>query len=190
MKTLSFIAAFFTISVLLANGEPPVNKPVKVSESTVNWVGYKVLGKHMGNIKLQSGNLQFEGDNLTGGEFVIDMTSINVTDLEGESKGKLEGHLKSDDFFGVNNYSTATLKITNVISRGKPGEYKIIADLTIKETTKPIKFNVNLSGNKAVAAIKVDRSEFDVKYGSGSFFDNLGDNTIYDEFDLNVELAF
>ncbi len=168
-------------------------RTVSVAESNIVWNGYKVTGSHTGNIKLKSGELEFEGDELTGGRFVIDMTSITNTDLEGEWNEKLVGHLKSEDFFGVENHPTATFEITDVVSRGKPGEYKIVGDLTIKEITKEIKFKAEVEDMgdkaKAVAEVVVDRSEFNVRYGSGSFFDNLGDKTIYDEFDLQVNLV-
>ncbi|NBC06988.1 MAG: YceI family protein [Bacteroidetes bacterium] len=168
-------------------------RTVSVEESNIVWNGYKVTGSHTGTIKLESGALEFEGDRLVGGEFTIDMTSIAVTDLSGEYQKKLEGHLKSKDFFGVEDHPTATFKITEVVSRGTPGDYKIVGDLTIKDITNEIKFLTNLkeeSGKtKATAEVKVDRSEYNVRYGSGSFFDNLGDKTIYDEFDLEVMLV-
>jgi len=125
--------------------------------------------------------------------FEIDMTSIASTDLQGEYADKLVGHLKSDDFFGVATYPTAKFAITKVVSRGKVGDYKVTGNLTIKETTKEIRFNVNVDNSTSVpvatADITIDRSDFNVKYGSGSFFDNLGDKTIYDEFDLGLKLV-
>lgn len=166
---------------------------VDTSESFVSWKGYKVTGSHYGKVKLQAGNLAYENDQLVGGGFVIDMSSIAVEDLQGEYAKKLEGHLKSPDFFGIEKYPTAKFEVTKVISRGTPGSYKVIGDLTIKETTKQIKFNTQVEekdGKKvATADITIDRSEFNVRYGSGSFFDNLGDKTIYDEFELSVNLV-
>ncbi|MEQ8702878.1 MAG: YceI family protein [Phaeodactylibacter sp.] len=168
-------------------------RTISVAESDIVWNGYKVTGSHTGNIQLKSGELEFDGDKLTGGRFVIDMTSISNTDLEGEWNQKLVGHLKSADFFGVEDHPTASFEITQVVSRGKPGEYKIVGDLTIKDITKEIKFQADLEDMgdkaKAVAEVVVDRSEFNVRYGSGSFFDNLGDKTIYDEFDLQINLV-
>ncbi|MET7030776.1 YceI family protein [Sediminicola luteus] len=166
-----------------------VKKEVKTAESTVTWKGYKVTGSHYGTINLKEGALMFDGDKLTGGEFVVDMTTLISTDLAGESKGKLEGHLKSDDFFGVESNPTSKLVFTNVKATGK-NSYEVTGDLTIKGKTNPVTFDVSVYGNKATATMKVDRSKYDVKYGSGSFFDNLGDKTIYDEFDLVVDLAF
>ena len=168
-------------------------RSVSVAESNIVWNGYKVTGSHTGTIKLKSGALEFEGDKLTGGNFEIDMTSIVCTDLEGEWNEKLVGHLKSDDFFSVEKNPTASFVITQVVSRGKPGEYKIVGDLTIKGNKQQIKFQADIEdmGDKAnaVAEVVVDRSEFNIRYGSGSFFDNLGDKTIYDEFDLQVSLV-
>lgn len=165
-----------------------VEKTVKVDESSVTWKGYKVTGEHEGTINLKSGSLQFDGTTLKGGAFTMDMTSINTTDLEGEYKGKLDGHLKSADFFGVEKHPTATLKITN--AKGGNGKYSVKADLTIKEITQPVEFIMYVKENSASAFVKIDRTKFDIKYGSASFFDNLKDKAIYDEFDLNVNLKF
>ena len=188
LAALAMVGMSFT-----TNPQEEDRRAVNVQESEIVWNGYKVTGSHTGNIQLKSGALEFEEGMLSGGEFAIDMTTIVCNDLSGEYKGKLEGHLKSDDFFGVKNHPTANFKITKVVSRGTPGDYKIIGDLTIKGITKEVKFLANLSeeGNNtvAVADIKVDRSEYNVRYGSGSFFDNLGDKTIYDEFDLQVRLV-
>ena len=164
-------------------------KEVNAEKSTVTWKAYKVTGSHTGTVTLQSGALDFDGDKLTGGEFTVDMTSINTTDLEGDYKNKLDGHLKSADFFGVDTHTTSTMKFTKVEASGK-NSYKVTGDLTIKGITKPVTFDVSIYGSKATATLKVDRAAYDVRYGSGSFFDNLGDKTIYDEFDLVVDLEF
>lgn len=182
---LAFIAVF-TLSFTTITKD---KKEIKTDASKVVWKGYKVTGSHEGTIDIQSGNLVFEGDKLTGGEFVIDMTTINTTDLDGGAKGKLEGHLKSDDFFGVESHPTATLVFTNVTSSGK-NAYDVTGDLTIKGKTNPIDFTISIYGNKATASLKVDRTKYDVKYGSTSFFDGLKDKAIYDEFDLVSDLEF
>ncbi len=164
-------------------------KPVKASESVVTWKGYKVTGSHEGTIAIKSGNLNFDEAVLVGGNFEIDMTSINTTDLKGEMKGNLDGHLKSDDFFGVAKFPTASLKITKVTPNGK-NAYNVEGDLTIKGKTNNQAFTMSIYGNKATANLKVDRTKYDVRYGSTSFFDGLKDKAIYDEFDLNVDLVF
>ncbi len=163
---------------------------VDTTASTIAWKGYKVTGEHSGIVKVKSGSLDLDNGVLKGGSFVLDMTTIACTDGAGD---RLAGHLKADDFFGVATYPTATFVIKRAISRGKPGEYKIIGDLTIKDTTKEIEFLTKLTevGNQvtADATIQIDRTDYNVKYGSGSFFDGLGDKTIYDEFDLTVKLV-
>ncbi len=189
-SALSLVLAVFTgFTSIASTALDNEIKQVKTSESTVTWKGYKVTGSHHGNIDLKQGSLVFDGDQLIGGEFIVDMGSLVSNDLEGNSKGKLENHLKSDDFFGVANHPTSKLVFTKVKASGK-NSYKVKGDLTIKGKTKPISFDISVYGSKATATMKVDRSLYDVKYGSGSFFDNLGDKTIYDEFDLVVDLVF
>ena len=97
--------------------------------------------------------------------------------------------MKSDDFFGVATHPSSSLVFTKVEASGK-NSYEVTGDLTIKGITKPVTFDVSIYGSKATATMKIDRTAYDVKYGSGSFFDNLGDKTIYDEFDLVVDLVF
>lgn len=166
---------------------------VDTAASNIVWTGEKVTGKHTGNVKLKNGSLQMDNGKLMGGSFEIDMNSITCTDLEGDMAGKLVGHLKSDDFFGAANHPTAKFVITRAIPQDSKGNYKIIGDLTIKEKTNSVVFKANVSENagvvNATGDITVDRSLYDVRFGSGSFFDNLGDKTIYDEFFLKVSLS-
>ena len=164
-------------------------KEIKIETSKVTWKGYKVTGSHQGSIAIKEGQLTFKDEKLVGGEFTIDMSSIENTDLEGDYKAKLEGHLKSDDFFGVEKFPTATLVFKKVKSTGK-NSYEVTADLSIKDKTNPVTFDISIYGNKATANIKIDRTKFDVRYGSTSFFDDLQDKAIYDEFDLISDLEF
>jgi polyisoprenoid-binding protein YceI len=184
----SKIAMLFILAFSLMSFTTLTEKNVDLKSSKVNWKGYKVTGQHEGTINLKSGTLVFDGETLTGGSFVMDMTSVNTTDLEGEYKGKLDGHLKSADFFGVEKFPTASLEIINV--SGKEGSYKVKANLTIKETTKAVEFSMIVKENTATASLEIDRTEYDIKYGSSSFFDDLKDKAIYDNFDLNVNLTF
>ncbi|SFZ91918.1 YceI-like domain-containing protein [Flaviramulus basaltis] len=187
-KNLSALTFVTILTVSFTNVEKE-KKEVKAENSKVVWKGYKVTGSHEGTIAINSGSLIFEKDKLTGGEFVIDMTSINTTDLEGEYKGQLDGHLKSDDFFGIEKYPTAKLVFNDVKSTGK-NSYAVTGDLTIKGKTNPVNFTISIYGNKATASLKVDRTKYDVRYGSTSFFDNLKDKAIYDDFDLVADLEF
>ncbi|RZT00177.1 YceI family protein [Aquimarina brevivitae] len=162
-------------------------KEIKASESSINWTGKKVTGSHEGTLAFENGYLNFDGDKITGGEFVVDMTTLAVTDLEpGNGKEKLEGHLNSDDFFGVADHKTAKLVVNKAKKSGDT--YKVMGDLTIKGKTNPITFDLKVDGATATTSLKVDRTKYDIKYGSGSFFDNLGDKAIYDDFVLDVTL--
>ena len=188
VKTIAAALIIATITFAFTTIEDG-KKEVKVETSSVTWKGYKVTGSHAGSIALKQGSLDFKDGKLAGGEFVIDMTSIINTDMEGEYKAKLEGHLKSDDFFGVSNYPTAKLVFNTVKSTGK-NSYEVTGNLTIKDKTNPVTFDISIYGNKATANVKIDRTEYDVRYGSTSFFDNLQDKAIYDEFDLITDLEF
>ena len=193
--TKFFFSILFTISALITHaGNPGEGTPIKVKtgESIVAWTAKKVTGKHNGSIAIKEGQLNIIDGILTGGSFVIDMTSITVLDLQGGSKAKLENHLKSSDFFNVDTFSTATLVVTDAKVTGI-GQYDIKADLTIKGITHPIEFTavVKPEGQSyiATAEIKVDRTLYDVRYGSKKFFPGIGDSMIFDEFDLSVTLV-
>lgn len=186
MKRLTF--AIFAFATFTATVEAQ-QKTVSTTDSKVVWKGYKVAGSHEGTIALKSGTLRFDGETLTGGEFTIDMTSLESTDLSGEYKDKLDGHLKSDDFFGVSNYPTAKMVFNSVKATGK-NSYEVTGDLTIKGQTHPATFEISVYGSKASATLKIDRSKYNVRYGSASFYNDLKDKVIYDEFDIVADLQF
>ncbi|MEP6793707.1 MAG: YceI family protein [Saprospiraceae bacterium] len=194
MTKLFFALLLIAGSITAQAGNPENGTPykVKADQSVIAWTGHKVTGQHNGTIAIKDGTLNINDGILSGGSFTIDMTSISDLDQQGEGKTKLEGHLKSDDFFGVATYPTASFKITKTTAKGN-GQYNITADLTIKGITNPVTFDATLKtvSNQvtATADIKVDRTLYNIRYGSGKFFDNLGDKAIYDEFDLNVKLV-
>src|SRR5574343_436019 len=178
MRNLKSIAlALVALATFTVNAQ---TKKINVSKSTINWVGKKVTGEHTGTINFKEGNLVFNKGLVKAGTFTVDMTSINTTDLKGEWKDKLDGHLKADDFFGVEKFKTATLVFKNISTKNK-NNYTVTADLTIKGITKPETFDLVVNGNTASANVKIDRTKYDIKYGSGSFFSDLGDKTINDE---------
>ncbi len=187
MRNLKSIA--LALVALVTFSATAQTKKINVSKSTINWVGKKVTGEHTGTINFKEGNLVFNKGLVKAGTFTVDMTSINTTDLKGEWKDKLDGHLKADDFFGVEKFKTATLVFKNISTKNK-NNYTVTADLTIKGITKPVTFDLVVNGNTASANVKIDRTKYDIKYGSGSFFSDLGDKTINDEFELKVNLAW
>lgn len=190
MKKLLFLPL---LAVLAMAATFSSNYNVDTQSSSVVWTGYKVTGKHTGTVKIKNGTLTVDQGRLTAGSFDIDINSITCTDLEGEWADKLVGHLKSDDFLGAANHPTANFVITKAIQQDTKGNYKIIGNMRIKGITKEIKFFANLAENNgmvnATGKMTIDRSEFNMRYGSGSFFDGLGDKTIYDEFDLQISLV-
>lgn len=182
--TIAFLFSSFSIASSISN-----DKEVNIKSSNVFWKGEKVTGSHEGNISLKSGVLKFDDEKLIGGNIVINMNTIDCTDLSGEYKSKLEGHLKSNDFFGVEKFPEASLEITKVRSKGN-SKYVCTADLTIKGITKEIKFEAELEKGNATTNIVIDRTNFNIKYASGSFFKELGDKMIYDEFEISVSLKY
>ena len=171
---------------------------VNTSASKLTWLGKKVTGEHTGNINVANGNLLIAKNKLVGGIFDIDMNSITATDItDKEYNGKFIGHMKSDDFFSTEKYPKATFKITNLapIKGAKQGaaNYNVTGDLTIKGITKPVTFpaTVKVEGNKATAqgTATVDRTKYDIKYGSKSFFESIGDKAINDDFTINFNVV-
>lgn len=186
MKTIKTILA--AILIFASVGLMAQKMEVDTQNSKLEWLGKKVTGEHSGTILLKEGYVKMKKNQLAGGEFTIDMTSIVNTDIEdAEYKAKLEGHLKSDDFFGVANYPTAKLEIKKA-SAFKDNKATVTAHLTIKDITLPVEFEVEKGEGDMVATIIIDRSKYDIQYGSGSFFDGLGDKMIYDDFTLMVNL--
>jgi polyisoprenoid-binding protein YceI len=158
-------------------------------KTEITWLGKKVTGQHHGTIELKSGTMTFEDNTIVSGKFIMDMSSMKNVDLtDADSNGKLIGHLKSDDFFSVAKYPEATLVITEQ-AEFKGNQAHVKGDLTIKGTTNPIEFDVKKDGNVYTATITVDRAKYNVRYGSKSFFNDLGDKVIYDNFEIGVKLV-
>ncbi len=188
----------FSTTVLLAFSASATKKhnhselKINTEVSTVEWIGKKVTGQHNGNISIKEGTINLHDGVPSKGKVVINMESITCSDLEGEWSDKLVGHLNSPDFFDVANHKTATLDIKS-IKVIKGNDYKVSGDLTIKGITKPIEFNstIEIKDGKlaAYSEIKVDRTLYDIKYGSGKFFEGLGDKMIDDEFIIKFKIA-
>lgn len=163
------------------------------AKSKVEWVGRKVTGAHNGTIDFKAGQLTFNENFLSGGNFVIDTTSIKILDITDRATNvQFAGHLASDDFFSSEQFPEASMEVMHVEPR-ENGSYRINGDLTIKGITHPIGFDmqVNQTGNTVTASGKmtIDRTKYDIRFRSGNFFTNLGDNLIYNNFDLNFTLT-
>ena len=186
MKTINLLAILLLIGTLSASAQ---KSEIDLSKSQVLWTGKKIGGSHNGKIQIQSGSFELKNGEVVSGNVVIDMNSLTNDDLKDAGYNKqLVDHLKSDDFFGVNNHPTATFKITRA---GKFNSDKALVTglLTIKGKTEKVSFVVNRKDNVYSTQLKVDRSKFGVRYGSKSFFNNLGDKVIDDMFTLDIKLA-
>lgn len=194
MRILLLSVLFVTSFAASAIARNPDNEYVKInsSASSIAWTAKKVTGQHTGTVMIKEGSLQVKKGVLTGGHITIDMTSIKNSDMSGEYAGKLEDHLKSDEFFSVTKFPVANLIILESKSMGNH-QYHVKANVTIKGITQPVEFDTTFKPEgkmyKADATITIDRTLFDVRYGSGKFYENLGDKTIYDNFDLVVSLV-
>ena len=202
MKALLFSGALLLSSfVSFAGGETdaPTRYSVDVTSSSVTWVGTKVTGSHNGDIQINNGMLTVEEGMISAATVIIDMASINTLDLEaGGGKESLDGHLMSDDFFGVASFPTAQFELTqlNPLRGGENGaNFSAQGKVTIKGRSEnvsfPVKVDMSADGARISGDITLDRSKFDVQFRSKSFFDakSLGDKLIDDEFTIGFELV-
>jgi polyisoprenoid-binding protein YceI len=189
----------FTLSLILALGslftlaDSPTPATVNKSESQVIWKASKVTGSHWGYVPIKNASLDYSSGKITTGSFEMDMVNLTVEDLtDPKSNGNLTNHLKSDDFFSVEKFNTASFKITSANSSNGT-DYTISGTLTIKGITQPISFpaKVAVAGKTLTATgqITFDRTKFDIKYRSGNYFEDLADKLIYDEVNLDVKLV-
>ena len=188
-KIKSALAFSVAIFMVLAFTNPVKVDTYKVDTeaSSIDWIGRKITGQHTGKIKISSGDLLVNGNAIKGGSFVMDMNSMN------SDSQKLTGHLKTDDFFSVEKNPTSKFVITKVTGAGKD-RINVTGDLTIKGITQSVSFpaTVKKEGNAIVAVAKnvmIDRSKFDIRYGSKSFFNDIGDKAIDDNFELGINLV-
>ena len=188
LHVLLFVFAGFFISATTHVDTVPVDS----EKSIVKWKGSKISESHEGVVSIQKGVLVIDHGVLRGGQFAIDMNTITTTDIESErGKKRLDAHLRNDDFFSVDEYPLSVITITNAKKKSN-NKYTITADLTIKGITNPIVFDADVLINgvnfTANAKIKIDRTKWNIRYGSGSFFEDLGDRMILDdiEFDINL----
>lgn len=180
VAVIAFVGMSFTLVAETYTVDP--------ASSALSWKGYKPTGDHSGSIVLQSGSIEMHGDKVKAGTFVADMSSIK--DVDGSAR--LEGHLKSADFFEVEVYATSKFVITK--SHNKDGKTHITGNLTIKDVTKEITFPATVSVNGDTVTLtsetfQVNRADYKITYKSQSFFNDLKDKFINDEFDLQVKIV-
>lgn len=189
MKKLTGIlaAVVIALSAVAANGDGEKTVfNIDTEASKVHWTAAKVTGEHTGYLSISQGEVHVKDDKVVGAELKMDMTSIECTDLSGGMKDKLVGHLKSDDFFSVEKHPHAAFKITSIENNTVKG------NLAIKgiehEVSFPAEMSVNGNVLSASGTATIDRTKYDIKYGSGKFFSDLGDRMIDDEFQIKFEL--
>ena len=166
---------------------------IQQAASTVNWTGKKVLGLHTGSINIANGFIEITDNNIAGGEIQIDMTSIVITDIEDKKTNQdFLAHLLNDDFFSVDKFKTATLTITGS-SKIETNKFKTDGNLTIKGISHPISFissiEIFTDTLHSLGEVVIDRTLYNIRYGSGKFIENLGDKLIYDDFVLQFKLV-
>ena len=170
---------------------------VDLQQSQIQWIGRKITGEHSGTIGLSEGWVLMQGNALLGGKFIFDMTSIKNTDIEStEWKLKLENHLKNEDFFHVDSFKQAILEIKKNHSIPKEynldSKYLVNANLTIRGITHEISLLYRLNKSEAnfiaIGSVDIDRTLFNIKYKSGSYFIDLGDKIIYDDFTIKFKI--
>ena len=156
---------------------------VDLKKSKFKWRGTKVTGEHFGEVPLKSAKVEIKDGKIASGNFVIDLTKMSVTDLQGEWADKFLAHIKNEDFFEVGKYPTAKLVIE------KDDGKSISGKMTIKDKTNPISIPYKKSGNTYTGKMSFDRTKYNIVYGSGNFFKNLGDKVIHDQVDVTFSVV-
>ena len=165
---------------------------IDTENSKVVWIGRKVSGQHHGIIDINNGYIDIEDNSIVGGEIVIDMTSIKVLDMTDKYNKKLEDHLKHSDFFDVNNFPEATFKIKKSYDFLMIDNILFEGDLKIKDKTvnsfMPTGVSIDGYIAEAIGIVDIDRTLFGITYGSGTFFEDLADRAIDDNFTLKFKI--
>ena len=187
--SLLFYFTFFALTAQGIESNSQTLLKINTEKSTLKWIGEKITtSQHSGSLNFKSGEMTIKDGLVVSGNFIVDMTSISVEDISGSEKKRLEGHLKSDDFFSVDKHDKALLSIKG--SKKTDKGFLVDANLTIKDLTHPIQFNVVSIEGGYNADLVFDRSKYNVRFRSGSFFENLGDKLIIDDVVLSSELRF
>ena len=190
MKFMKTYKILMTLTFLITYQIVAQELVLDTSSSKLKWTGTEITSKtHYGSLIFKSGTITMKNNKPHKGEFVVDMTTLKNEDVPEAYRGRLEGHLKSDDFFSVDKFPEAVLKI-NSSSFLNSEKYNLEGDLTVKGITHPISLSITTMKNKWIANLTFDRSKYDVRFRSGRFFENLGDKLIYDDIIIESELIF
>jgi rhodanese-related sulfurtransferase len=183
-----------TVAVATLEGE----RPVDLAESRVEWTGRNLLNRHTGLLPLAAGKLLFRHGWLVAGEFTLDLAGLTCTDLaDPQQNATLVAHLKSDDFLDVARFPAAWFILRKVepVHGATPGapNLRLSGDLTLKAVTRPLSFLAvagrTPEGRPAMqAAFAFDRTLWNVRYGSGKFFQRLGRHLVNDLIELQLRL--
>ncbi|MAV79389.1 MAG: hypothetical protein CBD31_02635 [Flavobacteriaceae bacterium TMED171] len=189
-KSFKFLLSIYLISTSFATSQEQ-NLNEFTSQSNIRWYGEELTGKtHFGNLSFKEAQIKIKDGVISSGKFVVDMTSLTVEDLSGVGKAKLTVHLNSDDFFSTEKHPEALLTITQK-AKVENGVQYLVGELSIKEIQHPIEFTMTLGdNNSAIAHLTFDRSKYEVRFRSGSFFENLGDKLIQDDIKLEANLEW
>lgn len=189
MKKLFSFTVLLAATVLMMAFNPIKEDvyTVDVANSSIGWSAKKVGGGHTGTVKITEGSLVYNGKSLQKGVFLMDMSSIT------SDNARVTTHLKSPDFFSAEKNPSSKFEITKVTVAGKE-RVNIAGNLTIKGITHPLTFPATVKQGKDVvvavaSGIRVDRTKYDIKFRSKTFFGDIGDKAIDDEFELNINLT-
>jgi polyisoprenoid-binding protein YceI len=185
-KSFKFLLSICLISTSFATSQEQ-NLNQFTSQSNIRWYGEELTGvTHFGNLSFKEAQIKIQDGVISSGKFVVDMTSLTVEDLSGVGKAKLTAHLKSDDFFSTEKHPEALLTITQN-AKVENGVQYLVGGLSIKEIQHPVEFTMTIvDNNSAIAQLTFDRSKYEVRFRSGSFFENLGDKLILDDIKLEA----
>lgn len=191
------LAALMVLGTVAFQATAQQEMKVDPTASRLLWTGKKLTGEHTGNVGLKEGTIIMNGKDLGAADVVIDMATITCIDLEGGSADKLVGHLKSPDFFNVEEHPTVAFKTTRIdaipdATPGKPN-YRVTGELTIKGITHPNTFDCIVwkdgEAVRAVANLVFDRAKYDIRFRSGTFFPDLGDKVIDDQVSITFDVT-